>query len=325
MQSVGRKTLFHLRVFEKQRMSDSVSVVIPCFNGSAFIAETLESALKQTHPPLEILVVDDGSTDNSAAIAKSFGDPVRVIRQENQGESVARNRGIDEARGDWIALLDADDLWEPDKLKQQISASCNSPDVVCVYTDVYRFDDVGRHEILERPENHSSECYRVEMLSEWSVQPSSALVQTRAAKSVRFPEWTRDSEDMIFFVMLRDEGSFRKISQPLTGYRSSRGQQTRSVDHSCRSIKSRLQWMHEYQNSWTSGEVKAASNRLLSELVEVHDFAYWVRNLKLVRECRDVWKRFFVETHFRHPSFERMLFPRCLLVLKDNVESLIRR
>ena len=97
-------------------MSQSVTVIIPCYNGAAYLREAIDSALDQTHPPLEVIVIDDGSTDDSAAIAESYGPPVCVIRQENQGESVARNRGIDEAKGDWVAFLDADDLWKPTKL-----------------------------------------------------------------------------------------------------------------------------------------------------------------------------------------------------------------
>lgn len=96
----------------------TVSVVIPCYNGANFLLETLESALNQTHPPLEVIVIDDGSTDDSATIAESFGPPVRVIRQENQGESVARNRGIAEAKGTYVLFLDADDLLAPQALEK---------------------------------------------------------------------------------------------------------------------------------------------------------------------------------------------------------------
>ena len=104
------------------RVSQTVSVVIPCYNGERFIGDTLRSALAQTHAPLEVLVVDDGSKDGSAALAESFGPPVRVIRQPNQGESVARNRGMTEAVGDWIAFLDADDAWHPEKTARQLAA-----------------------------------------------------------------------------------------------------------------------------------------------------------------------------------------------------------
>ena len=85
-------------------MPVTVSIITPCYNGAPFLHATLQSALAQTHAPLEVIVVDDGSTDESAAIAEAFGTPVRVIRQANQGESVARNRALAEARGITRAL-----------------------------------------------------------------------------------------------------------------------------------------------------------------------------------------------------------------------------
>lgn len=100
----------------------SVTIITPCYNGARFVAQTLESALAQTEPPLEILVVDDGSTDDSAAIAESFGPPVRVIHQANQGESVARNRGLAEAQGSHVLFLDADDLLEKTAVDRLVRA-----------------------------------------------------------------------------------------------------------------------------------------------------------------------------------------------------------
>lgn len=111
----------------------SVSVITPCYNGARFLAETLRSALEQTQPPHEIIVIDDGSTDDSAAIAESFGPPVRVIRQSNQGESVARNRGIEEARGRYLFFLDADDLIERTALeKLQAAVEMRGDAVACM-------------------------------------------------------------------------------------------------------------------------------------------------------------------------------------------------
>ena len=118
-------------------MNPSVTVVIPCFNAAPFLRATLESALNQSHAPCEVLVIDDGSTDQSAAIAASYGPPVRVISQANQGESVARNRGIEEARGSWIAFLDSDDLWMPEKLERQLTAA--QPGVACIHTNFRPF------------------------------------------------------------------------------------------------------------------------------------------------------------------------------------------
>lgn len=100
-------------------MSPSVSVVIPAYNAEAFIGKALESVLAQTCPPLEVLVIDDGSTDGTAALAAA-SPGVRCLRQANAGVSAARNRGIDEARGQFVAFLDADDTWEPEKLATQL-------------------------------------------------------------------------------------------------------------------------------------------------------------------------------------------------------------
>jgi glycosyltransferase involved in cell wall biosynthesis len=108
-----------------------VSVVIPVYNGEAHIAAALDSALLQTHPHLEVIVVDDGSTDGTCDIVESrrAGDGrVRLVRQENAGVAAARNRGIAEARGEFVAPLDADDLWEPTKIERQVARMLESGD-----------------------------------------------------------------------------------------------------------------------------------------------------------------------------------------------------
>lgn len=112
--------------------SAQVSIIIACYNGSPFLQATLESAVRQTHPPLEVILIDDGSTDDSAAIALRFGSPVRVIRQENQGESVARNRGIAEARGTHVLFLDADDLLGDQALSRLAAALAPHPQAVAL-------------------------------------------------------------------------------------------------------------------------------------------------------------------------------------------------
>jgi len=113
-------------------MLPTISIVIPCYNAARWIRETLESALLQTHQPIEVIVVDDGSTDDSAAIAESFGPPVRVIRQANQGESVARNSAVRHANGEYIVFLDADDLLVPEALARQATAVRNRPGAVAL-------------------------------------------------------------------------------------------------------------------------------------------------------------------------------------------------
>jgi glycosyltransferase involved in cell wall biosynthesis/uncharacterized SAM-binding protein YcdF (DUF218 family) len=96
-----------------------ISVVIPAFNRAQCIADAIRSVLAQTFADFELIVVDDGSTDGTAGVLEQFGERVRVIRQENRGVSAARNAGIRAARAEWIAFLDSDDLWQPDKLRRQ--------------------------------------------------------------------------------------------------------------------------------------------------------------------------------------------------------------
>ncbi|MEI8357949.1 MAG: hypothetical protein RL698_547 [Pseudomonadota bacterium] len=105
-----------------------VSIVIPVRNGAGFLAEGIRSVLAQAHRPIEIVVVDDGSTDDSAAIAESLGAPVRVFRQANAGAPAARNRGIGLACGSILGFLDADDLYAPDKLALQLARLESYPD-----------------------------------------------------------------------------------------------------------------------------------------------------------------------------------------------------
>jgi glycosyltransferase involved in cell wall biosynthesis len=99
-----------------------VSVVIPAYNAAAYLAEAVDSVRAQTHGYAEIIIVDDGSTDATAEIARGLGEGVRYVRQENGGPAAALNHGVSLARGEFIAFLSADDLWMPDKLTKQLRA-----------------------------------------------------------------------------------------------------------------------------------------------------------------------------------------------------------
>lgn len=107
-----------------------VSAIIPVYNCELYLREALESVLSQTYSPIEIIVIDDGSTDGSGLVAQSFGKLVRYVRQSNGGIGAARNRGVEMARGDFLAFLDADDLWMKYKLELQMNALSDHMDMV---------------------------------------------------------------------------------------------------------------------------------------------------------------------------------------------------
>jgi glycosyltransferase involved in cell wall biosynthesis len=111
-----------------------VSVIVPAYNCGRFVAEAVESALYQDYPAKEVIVVNDGSTDDTLIRLTRFGSAIRVISQKNAGPPAARNTGLREAQGSYIALLDADDVWLPGKLSAQVNYLENHAEVGTVYT-----------------------------------------------------------------------------------------------------------------------------------------------------------------------------------------------
>lgn len=117
-----------------------VSCLIPVYNGERFVGEAIESILAQTHQPVEVIVVDDGSTDGTAAIVRGFGERVRYFRQDNAGPVVARNTGLAEANGSYLAFLDSDDTWEPQRLEKQLAHLAAHPEAeisVCLVRNFF--------------------------------------------------------------------------------------------------------------------------------------------------------------------------------------------
>jgi glycosyltransferase involved in cell wall biosynthesis len=119
----------------------SVAAVIPVYNGAAFVAEAIESVLAQTHAVAECIVVDDGSTDATPEVVGRFRAPVRVIRQANAGVAAARNGGAGDASAAYVAFLDADDAWLPEKVERQIAAAQALPSPGLVVCELELFDD----------------------------------------------------------------------------------------------------------------------------------------------------------------------------------------
>ena len=120
-----------------------VSVVIPSYNRAYIVGHAIESVLRQTYPNVEVVVIDDGSTDDTARVVQAFDERVRYIYQPNAGIAVARNSGITAARGEFIAFLDSDDVWLPWKLEAQMAVLRQRPEVGMVWTDMTAVDESG--------------------------------------------------------------------------------------------------------------------------------------------------------------------------------------
>lgn len=211
-------------------MSDRVSVVIPAYNAEPFLAETLRSVLEQTLAPLEVLVVDDGSTDRTGEIARLFGPPVRCIRQENRGLSGARNTGIREARGELIALLDADDLWLPRKLERQVELLSRNPEALAAFTLTEFIDASGR---LLRTSSAPRYPDLVEALLLYScvVGPPSAAVIRRVAldRMGLFDGRFSQCADWDMWLRLAEAGPIVTADEPLVRYRVHAGNMSKNI------------------------------------------------------------------------------------------------
>lgn len=283
----------------------TVSAVIPCYNAAPFLRETIDSVLNQTRPPVELIIVDDGSTDDSAAIAESYGPAVRVIRQENQGESVARNRGMDEAQGEWAAPLDADDRWLPHKLERQLAALREAPsNVVCVYSDYIIFGSV-RRQVVRQPLWPIEAERRVRFLTNPSIQPGTALILTSIGRKVRFPVGIFHGEDLIFWMRLLDHGTIVHVPEPLIEYRHHAAQQTLLPGHNYHVIASLWNWIKEHPEALNAEEIELARRLLAEKLVWIHDHAFWSNVRDVVQQARSLYRELAPDSRCLPPLFER--------------------
>ena len=181
-------------------MGPLVSVVIPVFNGERFLREAVQSVLDQKYSPIEIIIVDDGSTDGTAAVARSLGETVRYLHQANQGPAAARNRGIEQAQGGLIAFADADDLWPSGKLEVQLPYLVNDPAIEIV---------MGRIQQVRLSKTVNGQTHAEEFAEPaFSVNLGSAVIRKSVFERVGlFDESMRYSEDVDWFMRAREAGA----------------------------------------------------------------------------------------------------------------------
>jgi glycosyltransferase involved in cell wall biosynthesis len=198
-------------------VSDLVSVVIPVFNAERYLAETLASVSAQTYRTIEVVVVDDGSTDRSVAIARDAGERVVVVPQENLGPAAARNRGARTARGRWIAFLDADDTWAPDKIERQLATCGHLP---WSHTDsvfVGGAND-GRRDSALTPKSGGAV---LEPLVRGNFICTSSVVVDRDVLLTAggFDESLRSIQDWDLWLRIAASHALGYVDEPLVGYR----------------------------------------------------------------------------------------------------------
>jgi len=173
-----------------------VSVIIPTYNRKDIVCETIDSVLSQTCKDYEIIVVDDGSTDDTKSVLARYGDKILYIYQENMGLSSARNTGIRNMCGEYIALLDSDDIWFPKKLEKQIQLLEENPDIALVSCRSEVIDSKGTHAGSYKPSNYQSLDFNGLLVANHIVV-SSVIVRKNILEDVGlFDETLRSYEDV---------------------------------------------------------------------------------------------------------------------------------
>jgi len=296
-----------------------ISVIIPSYNSAPYLPETLASVFAQTYPVHEIIVVDDGSSDNTEEVLRAYRERITYVKQANAGVSCARNNGIERATGNWMAFLDSDDVWAVQKLERQV-AFLRGGDYVCVHTNFYVF---GEYEDtpLAPPEVLRQQYDLATLLIRFFISPGTALIRrdTRA----RFSPWARMSEDTIYFLDLLAEGRFGFINEPLMGYRRWAGSLTHQADAAVRSYENRRRWLWE-QEKLPRETRENLERELFLHLGEAVLLARWVRDWQRYWRLRnylgEVWK-------WPDPPavLHERVYPPWVYRLKDGLDRVLGR
>lgn len=208
-----------------------VSIIIPAYNMAPWINETLYSVLQQTFEDWECLIIDDGSTDNTVTEANALADPrIKIFSQTNKGVSAARNCGLELAQGQYIAFLDADDIWAPRALELMCAALDACPECVLAWADFVRFED-GTGRELPLPSTrlwHTGNTW-TDMLVDNFLQFGAICVRGSSAKKLRFDTSLRIGEDRDWLLRLLRNGRGIHVPHVVHFYRQRMGSAVRDV------------------------------------------------------------------------------------------------
>ena len=208
-----------------------VSAVVPAYNAARTLRAAVESILLQTVGDIEVIVVDDGSEDDTAEVARAIADPrVRLISQANLGASAARNAGIHSARGRYIAFLDADDLWLPDKLARQLALLHSRPDVHAVHCGAIYVDDELRELSVCPCRPWRDALLDVLHFENLSAFPSTLMAKREKLKQRGFDPSLVMHEDWDMAIHAARHWRLQPVEAPLALYRVHRGNRSRDVE-----------------------------------------------------------------------------------------------
>lgn len=216
----------------------TVSVIVPVYNGAAYVRTAITSVLAQTDADLEVIVVDDGSTDGTADVVRPIGDQrVRLVVRENGGPSAARNTGFAVARGEWVAVLDSDDWWAPEKLAAQLARAAERPAAALIYTSATVVDMTDRPIEYLRATADGEGRVLDTLLHRNLVVNSSVLVRAAVLRDVGgWDETLRCGEDWDLWLRIAALHPVTRVDAPLTFYRcraASQGSDAERMRDSC--------------------------------------------------------------------------------------------
>jgi glycosyltransferase involved in cell wall biosynthesis len=208
-----------------------VSVVIPAYNAGAFLPAALASALSQSVSPLEVIVVDDGSTDDTPDIVRRAGPSVRYLRHDRRGVAEARNRGIRESAGDWVALLDADDVWQPTKLARQLDALGRTPGASACHTAFAVVDGQGRKLSVVRRGPEPPTAEGLLMRGNRIGTPSTVICDRGVLlEAGGFDPSLSQCADWDLWIRLATRTTFAYVDEPQVAWRRHEGNMSRDVE-----------------------------------------------------------------------------------------------
>jgi len=283
----------------RESSSPKVTVFIPTYNYGHFLGEAIQSVLDQTFQDWELIVVDDGSTDNTREVVAAFRDPrIHYVYQQNQGNPAARNNALRLARGEYVACLDADDMWFPEKLEKQVAQLDSLPPTVgLVYSDVYLFNNddgaiIGRFLGGRRPPR--GKVFDALLDTDgWFISDTGSLIRREVFDRVGlYDERLLTHEDWEMWVRIASAYEVEALDEPLARCRRHGNNLGGRVEemYQC-GLAARRKIMESYPLS-------RQEHRVLRRSFGEHEYAYGTGLLRLGRR-REAWKAFLRSVRLR--------------------------